>query len=240
VDGLYRVKRGDSLHAIAFKYGLDYKDIARWNNLRSADLIYPDQVLKLTPPPASSPRRSAGVTTSAAATPRATTRTQPVQQPVPRTSSQTASTPTPPPRDTSAETSASAVTSPPASRSISGWIWPVEGRLLRTFKEGDPSRNGLDIRGREGQAVNAASSGEVVYSGNGLIGYGELVIIKHSDTLLSAYAHNRQRLVREGERVSQGQKIAEMGRNDRNEELLHFEIRSNGKPVDPLKYLPKQ
>ena len=110
--------------------------------------------------------------------------------------------------------------------------------MLRTFKAGDPSRNGLDIADQSGAPVKATAAGDVVYSGNGLIGYGELVIIKHSDRMLSAYAHNQRRLVAEGERVSQGQVIAEVGSNDRGENLLHFEIRRDGKPVDPRQYLP--
>ena len=112
--------------------------------------------------------------------------------------------------------------------------------MLRSFKDGDPSRNGLDIASKEGRAVVAAGPGEVVYSGNGLIGYGELVIIKHDDRMLSAYGHNRQRLVAEGDRITRGQKIAEVGRNDRNEQILHFEIRRDGKPVDPMGYLPRR
>ena len=118
--------------------------------------------------------------------------------------------------------------------------WILEGRVLRGFVAGDPARNGLDIAGKEGQAINVSSAGEVVYSGNGLIGYGELIIVKHSEKMLSAYAHNRVRLVKEGDQVWAGQKIAEMGRNSRDEQLLHFEIRSVGKPVNPLKYLPKK
>ena len=110
--------------------------------------------------------------------------------------------------------------------------------MLRSFSANDPARKGLDIAGSEGQAVNAAAAGTVVYSGNGLIGYGELIIIKHSERMLSAYAHNRSRLVAEGAQVRAGQKIAELGRNDRNEQVLHFEIRVNGSPVNPLQYLP--
>ena len=98
----------------------------------------------------------------------------------------------------------------------------------------------MDIGGNEGQAITAAAGGEVVYSGNGLISYGELIIIKHSDRMLSAYGHNRTRLVAEGDQVKQGQKTAEMGRNDRNKAILHFEIRVNGSPQDPLKYLPRR
>jgi lipoprotein NlpD len=118
------------------------------------------------------------------------------------------------------------------------WTWPSEGRVVSGFKANDPSRNGIDIGGREGQPVLAAASGEVVYSGSGLIGYGELIIIKHSDRLLSAYAHNKRRLVAEGDKVSAGQQVGEMGRNDRNQALLHFEIRVNGTPQDPMKFLP--
>jgi lipoprotein NlpD len=103
---------------------------------------------------------------------------------------------------------------------------------------GDPARNGLDIAGKEGQPVFASAAGKVVYSGNGLIGYGELIIIKHSEKMLSAYAHNKSRLAKEGDLVSEGQKIAEMGRNAGNEQILHFEIRVHGKPVNPLTFLP--
>jgi lipoprotein NlpD len=120
------------------------------------------------------------------------------------------------------------------------WIWPTEGRLLSRFRANDPARKGIDISGRPGQPVVASAAGQVVYSGSGLIGYGELIIIKHSDRMLSAYAHNRKRLVSEGQQVTAGSKIAEMGTNDRNQALLHFEIRVNGTPEDPLKYLPRR
>jgi lipoprotein NlpD len=116
----------------------------------------------------------------------------------------------------------------------------VNGRILRGFLSNDPARNGLDIAGKDGQEIKASAAGTVVYSGNGLIGYGELIIIKHSEVMLSAYAHNRVRLVSEGTSVKQGQKIAELGRNDKNEPILHFEIRVSGRPVDPRKYLPKK
>ena len=211
-DGLYRVRRGDSLHAIAFKYGLDYRDIAWWNGIRTPYTIYPDQVLRLKPPPA---RATASQPSSPSARP----------------------TPEPPaaqPKTTDRQARAVSASDP------SAWRWPVNGRLLRTFNAGDPSRNGIDIAGKAGQPVHASAGGTVVYSGSGLIGYGELIIIKHSDRMLSAYAHNRKRLVAEGERISQGQKISELGQNDRNEQILHFEIRVDGTPVNPLNYLPKQ
>ena len=110
--------------------------------------------------------------------------------------------------------------------------------MLRGYVAGNPARNGLDITGREGQDIIASAGGQVVYSGSGLIGYGELIIIKHSEKMLSAYAHNKVRIVKEGEQVSAGQKIAGMGRNPADEEILHFEIRVHGKPVNPLTYLP--
>ncbi len=239
-DGHYRVRKGDSLHAIAFNFGLDWRDIAGWNHIRSPYLIYPDQELRLTPPrhyksssaksgsspkiaqsgkhsashsPASS-RKSSGksaTTTTALKTPQASTKTN------------------------NSRSSSSGTGSDPSK-----WIWPSSGRIISSFKADDPSRKGIDIGGKEGQPILATAAGKVVYSGSGLIAYGELIIIKHSDRFLSAYAHNRKRLVVEGQKVEAGTKIAEMGRNDRNQVLLHFEIRFNGQPRDPLSYLPRR
>jgi lipoprotein NlpD len=165
-----------------------------------------------------------------------------------------ASAPTTPQPATRAEAAAAApvttVASPSAalpptivpgpSRTVAGiaWRWPTAGNLIGRYTAGDPARQGIDIAGNEGQAVLAAAAGEVVYSGNGLIGYGELIIIKHSNELLSAYGHNRRRLVAEGQRVVAGQAIAEMGRSGGQLSQLHFEIRRAGRPVDPLDYLP--
>jgi lipoprotein NlpD len=120
------------------------------------------------------------------------------------------------------------------------WAWPAAGQLVGRYAVGDPTRQGIDIAGSAGQTVAAAADGVVVYSGSGLVGYGELVIIKHSDVWLSAYGHNRKRLVSEGERVRAGQQIAEMGRSGASRDMLHFEIRQNGKPVDPLVHLPRR
>ncbi len=132
----------------------------------------------------------------------------------------------------------SAPSAPPARPSAAGWIWPAQGRVVVTYAAGDPTRQGIDIAGDLGSPISAARDGEVVYSGAGLIGYGELIIIKHSPELLSAYGHNRVRLVKEGDKVKAGQKIAEMGKNAANRVLVHFEIRRNGKPVDPQPLLP--
>lgn len=131
--------------------------------------------------------------------------------------------------------------SPAPERNVAGvdWRWPTKGRLVRGF-DASATRKGLGIAGDEGQSVVAAADGQVVYSGTGLLGYGELIIVKHTDNLLSAYGHNRRRLVEEGDRIRAGQTIAEMGRNERNEIMLHFEIRNNGQPADPLGYLPRK
>ncbi|MEJ8567411.1 peptidoglycan DD-metalloendopeptidase family protein [Elongatibacter sediminis] len=256
-DGHYRVRRGDTLYAIAFRYGLDWRELAHWNQVRAPYVILPDQLLRLSPQRGStastvSETRQAStsgvVTRPAAGTGRATTRAldtprastvdtapkaveAPAQPPPPATQSTATRTETRPP--------------PPQAAPVSGadpsqWLWPTEGRVLGRFIAGDPSRKGIDIAGKAGQPVTAAAGGQVVYSGSGLIGYGELIIIKHSDRMLSAYAHNSRRLVSEGQQVAAGAKIAEMGTNDRNQEVLHFEIRVNGTPRDPLDYLPSR
>jgi len=129
-------------------------------------------------------------------------------------------------------------TTPAPARSSIAWRWPTSGEVSARFIEGDSTRQGIDITGRGGQPVRAAADGVVVYSGSGLVGYGELVIVKHDEQWLSAYGHNRTRLVSEGARVRAGEQIAEMGRTGAARDMLHFEIRYNGKPVDPLLYLP--
>jgi lipoprotein NlpD len=140
-----------------------------------------------------------------------------------------AAVPAPPkPADNAAQLSAGGVT----------WRWPADGKVVGTYVAGDQTKQGLDIAGSAGDPVRAAADGEVVYSGNGLIGYGELIIVKHNANFLSAYGHNRKRMVSEGERVKAGQEIAEMGSTSASRDELHFEIRKNGKPVNPLDYLP--
>jgi lipoprotein NlpD len=146
---------------------------------------------------------------------------------------------TPPPAST---TPIPATQSRPASPIASGlsWRWPTRGQLVGRYVSGDQTRQGIDIAGTAGQRVDAAADGVVVYSGAGLVGYGELVIVKHNDEWLSAYAHNRRRLVAEGTKVKAGDAIAEMGRTGAIRDMLHFEIRRNGKPVDPLQLLPNR
>jgi lipoprotein NlpD len=126
-----------------------------------------------------------------------------------------------------------------ATRSVGGiaWRWPADGALLKKFSSSD-AIPGIEVGGKAGDPVRAAADGVVVYSGNGLVGYGELVIIKHSDSFLSAYGHNRKRLVKEGEKVKAGQSVAEMGSTGATRDELQFQIRRDGNPVDPLQYLP--
>ena len=239
-DDTYFVRPGDTLYAIAFNYNVDARNMAEWNGIPSPYVIYPGQKLRLSAPPASS--RSGGsssaVRISAIKTPgQATTKAVASPDKTTRTKATSASSS---PALTVGKTTAHGNVPVSNSADPKSWKWPTSGRVLRGYVAGDPARNGLDIAGKEGQGIIASAGGQVVYSGNGLISYGELIIIKHSDKMLSAYAHNKVRLVKEGEQVSASQKIAEMGRNAGNEQLLHFEIRARGKPVNPLNYLPKK
>ncbi|GAB3358253.1 peptidoglycan DD-metalloendopeptidase family protein [Lysobacter tyrosinilyticus] len=231
------VQRGDTLYGIAFRNGIDVRDLAAWNDISAPYTIYPGQKLRLyprsagtvkaTPRPApviASPKPASGTSPPATAT--ATT----TATPRPTTKPGTASS-TPP---------APVTTPPPAPVSDIRWKWPADGELLNRFIAGEPTKQGIDITGDGGTPVNAAADGVVVYSGSGLVGYGELVIIKHNDAWLSAYGHNRARMVNEGAIVKAGQQIAVMGRTGAPRDMLHFEIRYNGKPVDPLVYLPKR
>jgi lipoprotein NlpD len=242
-DGTYYVRKGDTLYAIAFSYDVDPMDVAQMNGISSPYIIFPGQKIKLRSPATSSQdgKSTTGVQISAAKSPGQVT-TKTVKSPTSATRSSTEPVKTAPTASTSKPTTKPTSTKPPASSQSDpqAWKWPANGRVLRGFVAGDPSRNGLDIAGNEGQSISASAAGQVVYSGNGLIGYGELIIIKHSEKMLSAYAHNRVRLVKEGDQVWAGQKIAEMGRNSSNEQLLHFEIRALGKPVNPVNYLPKK
>ncbi|VVE06092.1 peptidase [Pandoraea iniqua] len=220
--GFYRVKPGDRLYRIALENGQNYRDIARWNNIQNPDQIEVGQVLRVKPP--------AGDTGTPLPAPIGSTPTTATTSPNP------ASVPpavVPPPSSSAASAAPSAVSSGDLALS-----WPAKGSVVGRF---DDSKNkGLNIAGNVGDPVYAAGAGKVVYSGAGLRGYGNLVIIKHDSTFLTAYAHNRTLLVKEGDSVTRGQKIAEMGNSDADRVMLHFEVRRDGKPVDPMKYLPPQ
>jgi lipoprotein NlpD len=291
--GSYAVQKGDTLYSIAFRNGVDFRDLAQWNQIAEPYTIWPGQKLAL------SPARQAPASTVASAHPVVQTSTPvptvasqhqapapaatgaPVFEPVapmaaPSVPAGNASTPgaaAPSVAGTSSTTATVATAShptpaasagvvpvagvpapapaavpppvapaalpPAASRAVSGlaWRWPADGSVGRRFKS-DDAIPGIEIVGKSGAPIRAAADGVVVYSGNGLVGYGELVIIKHSDSLLSAYGHNRKRLVKEGQRVTAGQQIAEMGSTGAARAGLEFQIRKDGNPVDPLGYLP--
>ena len=197
------VQKGDTLYAIAWRYKINAKSIARWNNLTDPYLIKPGQRLRLA---YSSSNRSKTATSS-------TTK-----------------------KSSNSKQATKPSTKLPIAKAPGSWSWPVKGKLISKYSA---DRNGIDIAANNGTSVKAAASGEVVYAGNGLRGYGNLIIIKHNATYFSAYAHSRKLLVAEGHKVKRGQKIAEVGRTGTTRDKLHFEIRKNGDPVDPLRYLPR-
>lgn len=205
----YVVQRGDTIYRIATNNRITPLDLALWNGIRAPYTIYPGQRLNLYP----------GGPARAAATP----------APAGRASAPAASTA---PRPAAAAPAAAPARAPFA------WRWPADGSLIERFSAGDPTKQGIGIAGTAGAPVRAAADGTVVYSGSGLVGYGELIIVKHNDNWLSAYGHNRARLVNEGTIVRAGQQIGELGRTGASRDKLHFEIRYNGRPVDPLLYLP--
>ena len=190
------VRRGETLFSISWRYGKNPDDVARWNRLGDGSLIYPGQVIRLTPPSGTSSR--------------STTASRPSAKPLPQIPAQ----PSP------------------------NWVWPTTGRINVEFGAKPGTGTGVLINGKSGQAIVAAASGRVVYSGSGLIGYGQLIILKHNETYLSAYGYTATLLVKEGQEVKKGQKIATMGEGPERKPRLHFEIRRNGQPVNPRPFLP--
>jgi lipoprotein NlpD len=191
------VRRGETLFSIAWRYGKDPADVARWNRLGDGSLIHPGDVIRLAPSSGSGARSTSGSN-------------RPAPKPLPKV-------PTQPP--------------PP-------WTWPTSGKINVEFGGKPGTGTGVLLDGKAGQAINAAASGRVVYAGSGLIGYGQLIIVKHNDTYLSAYGYNASLLVKEGDTIKKGQRIATMGEGPERKARLHFEIRRNGKPVNPRQYLP--
>lgn len=251
----YTVKRGDTLLRIALEHGQNYRDLVAWNDLSNPNDIKVDQVLRVLPPTG----ETGGAQTSAIVMP-PSTEIKPAAPAVPKKTGPRGekraysdatlaelradggtgeSKPAPAPAATVAAAPAAAApaASAPGDDKIS-WMWPSEGKVIGTFDEG--KNKGVDIAGKAGQQVVAAGAGKVMYAGSGIRGYGNLVIVKHSNSLLSAYAHNRSILVKEGQNVNKGQAIAEMGDSDADRVKLHFEIRQQGKPVDPSKFLPNR
>lgn len=231
---VHLVRSGETLYGISFRYGLRFQDVAAWNGIYDPYVIEVGQRLRLRPSSgqvAAAPSRPAG---PQAWRPRAPTGGAVAPPPAADPAGVGAL-----PARPLAPTAASASGSPVSNLPMPAWRWPVHGAIIGRYVSGDQTQQGINIAGQAGQDVAAAADGVVVYSGAGLVGYGELIIIKHSDEWLSAYAHNRRRLVSEGARVKAGDNIAEMGRTGAVREMLHFEIRRNGKPVDPLQFLPK-
>jgi lipoprotein NlpD len=226
------VQRDDTLYRIATRHGLDWRDVARRNGIGPPYLIYPGQRLRLTgaatiasqpvPPPAPAPAARASAPAPVASRP-------PTSEPAP-------------PRTTAAAPPARPAASAPAATANSPlqWQWPADGPVLRAFSNSAVTRRGIAIGGRRGDEVRAATGGEVVYAGSGLVGYGRLIIIKHDARFLSAYGHNEELLVREGDAVRGGQRIALLGDSGADRPMLHFEIRVDGAPVDPTRYLPRR
>jgi lipoprotein NlpD len=253
-NGYYTVRRGDTLLQIALEFGQNYRDLVVWNNLANPNDIKVDQMLRVLPPDGAP--QTGSVATAPGVEVRPLTPAAPAQAGVPNksaprgdkrpysdatlaelqkvepetaASAATSSRPAPRPPETAA-------TPIPGDENIA-WIWPADGKVIAPFGDG---RRGIAIAGQLGQPVLAAGAGKVLYAGSGIRGYGNLVIVKHTNNLLSAYAHNKTIFVKEDQTVTQGQKIAEMGNSDSDEVKLHFEIRHQGKPVDPSKFLPSR
>jgi lipoprotein NlpD len=220
--GFYTVKPGDTLIRIGLDTGQNWRDITRWNSIENPNLIEVGQVLRVAPPvsePVARPVAASQPPVSTALPPANTASNVPVQP---------SSLPQTPAQAQPAQSS--------SSEDDLAWMWPVPGTPIAGFDE--VKNKGIDIAGRAGEPVLASADGRVVYAGSSLRGYGNLIILKHNNTFLTAYAHNQSLLVKEDQAVRRGQKIAEMGNSDADRVKLHFEIRRQGKPVDPLKYLP--
>ena len=229
-DGFYRVRKGDSLSIVAQRLGIGARKLAKWNGLKSPYLIYADTLLRVAPPDAATHGRSA--------TPGriAKKAVMPTGKPDATPGS---------PRKSGANSVAAVAratrSEPPSRRPEStgiAWEWPLSGPLLQGFQASDRTRQGIRIGGRAGEQVRASADGWVVYSGGGLKGYGNLIIIKHNDRYLSAYGFNRSLFVKEGDPVTRGQAVAEVGQGAEGTHLLHFEVRRDGTAVDPIAYLP--
>lgn len=226
--GYYTIKPGDTLIRIGLETGQSHKDLARWNSLDNPNRIEVGQVIRVVPPVEPAPAVVVG---------------KPAPAPVVAASSlptSTAASAAKPASAPMAAAPAKAASAPVPVASVNdddlGFIWPASGTVVGSFD--DAKNKGIDIGGKEGDPVAAAADGKVVYVGSSLRGYGNLIILKHNNTYLTAYAHNKALLVKEDQSVKKGQKIAEMGSSDADRVKLHFEVRKQGKPVDPTKYLP--
>lgn len=213
---IHVVQKSETLFSLAWRYGWDYKALASANNIPHPYTIYPGQQLNIN-------KRNTGSTSAAKSSSKTLTKSKRPKKPQgPSAYKRSPNTPE--------------VATP---NTTSSWTWPAKGKVIAKFSTKAPTNKGIDIAGSLGESVVAAGAGTVVYAGSGLLGYGNLVIIKHDDQFLSAYAHNKKLLVKENQEVKAGQTIAEIGSSGTDKVKLHFEIRHKGKPVDPLRYLPK-
>lgn len=223
-SGYYRVKSGDTLFSIAFRYGIDYRELADLNHIKAPYTIFPRQKIWLK-------ERNSTKADSSTTTARANKiASNDVKESTKKT--RTVNKVNLPEKTVSNSTQ--------LSQKVSSWRWPVTGKVVRGFSNNGVSSKGIDIKGEEGELVKAVADGTVVYAGSGLIGYGNLVIVKHNDIYLSAYAYNERILVKEKQNVQAGDSLAVIGGKGNERPLLHFEIRRDGQPIDPLKILPEQ
>jgi len=252
-ESLYRtVVPGDTLYSIAWESGQDYRELARWNRILAPYTIKPGQQIRVVPPEAKtgpatvrpvietrSPAAKEAAVQPGRDQPRTTHKPSTASNVKPAAKNSRAKQTQKPPA-TKARPVTARVTERSQNRSVATgrWTWPTDGKVVNRYSESD--LKGLDITGSRGEPVRAAADGRVVYQGSGLRGYGQLIIIKHNDEFLSAYAHNDRIHVKEGEAVKRGQKIADMGSTGTDRVKLHFEIRRHGAPVDPMKYLPRR
>jgi lipoprotein NlpD len=222
--GQYRIRDGDTLYSIAFHRGIDFKSLAQWNRIPPPYRIYAGKLIRVEPP-----RGQGGALTATKSRPKNT-----------GDSARKAASASPKASAAKPKVAGASSQASISKKSASGvnWQWPLKGKVVQGFRRGDRTRQGIRISGRAGQQVKAAGGGTVVYSGSGLKGYGNLIIVKHDNNYLSAYGFNRRLLVSEGQRVKRGQGVAEVGKAANGDYLLHFEIRKNGIAEDPLKYLP--
>jgi len=260
--GHYMIKRGDTLYSIALEHGADYRDVARWNQLEDPTKISVGQVLRVTPPEGEPPvqvgaargrapvqaRPLDGAGTAQQGRGDGSTKVAPKALRLPYSEENLAllskgeAAAAAPASKPVAVAPAPVKPEPPKAAAVErdpdslDFIWPARGGLLAKFAE--PNSKGVDIGGKPGDPVVAAAAGQVLYTGTGIRGFGKLIVIRHDNGFSSVYAHNREILVKEGQAVSRGQRIAEMGDSDADRPKLHFEIRKSGKPVDPLRYLP--
>lgn len=238
VPGTYVVQRDETLYRIATRHGLDWRDVARRNGIGPPYLIYPGQRLRLTgsAPLASRPAPAASASASAPArspTPAPSAAPRPAEPSIARAGDAAPTVAQPPARPAAGGGTV-------AAREPLQWQWPADGPVLRPFSNSAATRRGIAIGGSRGDEVRAATDGEVVYAGSGLVGYGRLIILKHDARFISAYGHNDELLVREGQNVRAGQRIAMLGDSGADRPMLHFEIRVDGAPVDPTRYLPRR